>query len=64
MVLPMYHIYGFFVGILTGLCTGSKIITVPKFTPEKYIKILRGSDVTHIFAAPPLGKKGNPDIVF
>lgn len=64
MVLPMYHIYGFYIAILTGLYAGSKIITLPKFTPENYIQILERSEVTHIFAAPPLGKKNNSINIF
>ena len=37
-VLPCYHIYAMTTIMVLGLRTGMKIITLPKFDPEMYIK--------------------------
>lgn len=52
----MYHIYGFSLGTVISLVTGTKVVTVPKFTPEMFINVMKNYDVTHIFGAPPLSK--------
>ncbi|VEN47280.1 unnamed protein product [Callosobruchus maculatus] len=33
---------------------GAKLITLPKFTPDSYISVLKGNPVTTAFVAPPL----------
>ena len=38
--LPMFHIFGFTVVTLCGLAAGSKIITVPRFEPEPFLKAI------------------------
>ncbi|XP_060530106.1 uncharacterized protein LOC132704261 [Cylas formicarius] len=53
-VLPMFHIYGFTVTTLNMLVNGVKVITLPKFTPELYVDVLRNNDVSMLFVAPPL----------
>lgn len=63
LVLPMYHIYGFSIGILASLSKGSKIITLPKFTSDSFIDVLRKHDITQIFAAPPIGKCSHYSII-
>ena len=37
-VLPFFHIYAMTTIMVLGLRTGMKIITLPKFDPEMYIK--------------------------
>ncbi|KAJ8940228.1 hypothetical protein NQ314_010791 [Rhamnusium bicolor] len=53
-VLPFFHIYGFN-GILS-ICirNGSHIITIPRFTPEDYIKALVTYRPTSLFVVPSL----------
>lgn len=39
-VLPFFHIYGMTCNMLMGLRHGGKIVTVPRFEPEAYLKAL------------------------
>uniref|UniRef100_A0A0K8T7V5 AMP-dependent synthetase/ligase domain-containing protein n=1 Tax=Lygus hesperus TaxID=30085 RepID=A0A0K8T7V5_LYGHE len=39
-VLPFFHIYGLTVGAFAHLMTGAKLVTLPKFDPEMYLKVL------------------------
>lgn len=39
-VLPFFHIYGLTVGAFTHLTTGAKLVTIPRFEPEMYLKAL------------------------
>ena len=39
-VLPFFHIYGMNTIMTLGLQIGAKIVTVPRFEPEQYIKAL------------------------
>lgn len=55
-VLPMFHIYGLTVVTLESLLFGSKLITLPKFTPESFINTLRRHRPHVLFVAPPLGR--------
>lgn len=50
----MFHIYGFTVNLLSTLSSGCKVVTLPKFTPETYIAMLKKYPANIIFAAPPL----------
>lgn len=53
-VLPFFHIYGFN-GIL-NICIrdGANLITIPRFTPEDYIKALVTYRPTFLFVVPSL----------
>ena len=44
-VLPFFHIYGQIVVLMTGLKAGSKIVTMPKFDPEQYLKLAQEHQV-------------------
>ena len=39
-VLPFFHIYAMNTVMTVGLQAGAKIVTVPRFEPEQYIKVL------------------------
>jgi acyl-CoA synthetase (AMP-forming)/AMP-acid ligase II len=39
-VLPFFHIYAMNTIMTIGLQIGAKIVTLPKFDPESYIKAL------------------------
>ncbi|XP_024936948.1 4-coumarate--CoA ligase 1 isoform X2 [Cephus cinctus] len=53
-VLPFFHIYGFN-GILNFLmCHGVHIVTLPRFTPEDYLRCLAEYKPTTIFVVPSL----------
>jgi acyl-CoA synthetase (AMP-forming)/AMP-acid ligase II len=39
-VLPFYHIYGLVIVLLGKLLHGCKIVTLPKFEPKSFLKLL------------------------
>ncbi|XP_017768035.1 PREDICTED: probable 4-coumarate--CoA ligase 3 [Nicrophorus vespilloides] len=53
-ILPMFHIYGFTTICMAGMNNGGKTITLPKFTPESYLKLLAQHKATILFAVPPI----------
>lgn len=55
-VLPMFHIYGFVCSLGCLLYNGSKVIALPKFTPELYINTLKNHKPHFLFTVPPIGK--------
>ena len=44
-VLPFFHIYGQVAVLFGGLSQGVKIVTVPKFDPEMYLKLIQSQQV-------------------
>lgn len=53
-VLPFFHIYGMLVILAMGLRFGTKTVTVPKFDPPQFLKLLKEQGVTLAHVAPPL----------
>jgi acyl-CoA synthetase (AMP-forming)/AMP-acid ligase II len=53
-VLPFFHIYGMELIMLYNLRGGGKMITLPKFEPESYIKALVTYKPTFLNLVPPL----------
>lgn len=53
-VLPFFHIYGLVVLMNLSLMLGCKLVTMPKFDPGLFLKILKGHGVTVAHVAPPL----------
>ncbi|XP_076643956.1 uncharacterized protein LOC143354090 [Halictus rubicundus] len=54
LILPFFHIFGLNSLTLPRLSTGTKIITVPKFVPELFLKVLATNKATGIYMVPPL----------
>lgn len=54
MVLPFFHIFGMNVAVLPRLADGTKIITIPKFTPEVFTTVLAKHQSTGLFVVPPI----------
>jgi acyl-CoA synthetase (AMP-forming)/AMP-acid ligase II len=52
--LPMFHIYGMTVVLLSGLATGMTLVTIPKFEPEQFLQALQEYRVTHLAVVPPV----------
>ena len=52
--LPMFHIFGFTIVTLCGFATGAKLVTVPRFEPEPFLKAIADFRVTHLFVVPPV----------
>lgn len=53
-VLPLFHIYGFNAIMNTCLNRGLPIVTLPKFTPEDYIKALIEHRPHFLFVVPSI----------
>jgi len=53
-VLPFFHIYAMTTIMIMGLRIGMKIITLPKFDPEMYIRALSTYKPTLVNLVPPL----------
>lgn len=57
-VLPFFHIYGLTVTLLSKLRLGTKIVSIPKFVPDLFIKALVEHQGTLLHLVPPIGKFG------
>uniref|UniRef100_T1H7X8 Luciferin 4-monooxygenase n=1 Tax=Rhodnius prolixus TaxID=13249 RepID=T1H7X8_RHOPR len=54
-ILPLFHCYGLSVNSLSNLYCGTKLITLPKFEPESFLKLLKEvSSCTIAYFVPPL----------
>lgn len=53
-VLPFFHIYGFNGIMNVALKEGLHLISIPKFTPEDYIKALVQYKPNYLFVVPSL----------
>lgn len=58
-LLPMFHIYGFTVTVLYSIRAGTKLITLPKFTPESYIETIVRHKPNILMLVPPIGKSSS-----
>ncbi|XP_044255601.1 probable 4-coumarate--CoA ligase 1 [Tribolium madens] len=54
VVLPMFHIYGFSVNTLFMLSKGTKLVTLPRFTPDDFVSVLRNHKPHILFIVPPI----------
>ena len=55
-VLPFFHIYGFTACLMTKLAHGTKLVTIPKFTPELYLAALEKYPATTLYLVPPISE--------
>lgn len=53
-ILPFFHIYGSVVLLLRGLRLGAKIVTLPKFDPPTFLKIINENQNIVLHAVPPI----------
>jgi len=53
-LLPFFHIYGMVTVLLGGLYLGARIVTVPKFEKDAFLRALAAHRVTHLHVAPPI----------
>ena len=53
-VPPFSHIMGFLVTLALPLCTGAKVVTVPRFDPGQFLDLLQRHRVTVLVGAPPM----------
>ena len=53
-LLPFYHIYGMDVIMLSSLHAGSKLVTLPKFSPDIFLSVIQKYKTNLIHLVPPL----------
>ncbi len=53
-VLPFFHIYGIMAFLTYGLVRGAKVVTVPRFDLEQYIKLVQEHQPPVLHVVPPI----------
>lgn len=53
-VLPFYHLYGLLVILLSKLALGCKIVSIPKFELNQFLKIVSDHKSTQLYIVPPI----------
>ncbi|KAK4317397.1 hypothetical protein Pmani_011516 [Petrolisthes manimaculis] len=53
-LLPFFHAYGSYMGLLSGPSSGCKIVTLPKFDPQTYLSAIKKHKFRHLHIVPPL----------
>ncbi|XP_062574129.1 uncharacterized protein LOC134235966 [Saccostrea cucullata] len=53
-ILPFFHIYGMCPVMMGVLVDGGKLVTLPKFDPEQFLKALEAQKVTQLHIVPPI----------
>ena len=53
-LLPFFHIYGLVVILFSSLCTGAKLVILPKFDPELFLSAIEKNKVSTAHLVPPL----------
>jgi len=52
--LPFFHIYGLTIILNSGLLAGATVVTLPRYSLDAYLRMLRDHRVTRAFFAPPM----------
>lgn len=55
-VLPFFHIYGLTVALLAKLAHGAKMVTLPRFSPETYLRAQEKYRGNVLYLVPPIGE--------
>ncbi|XP_077984527.1 uncharacterized protein LOC144439133, partial [Glandiceps talaboti] len=53
-VMPFFHIYGMLASMSLGLVQGSRVITLPRFDQEVFLKTVQDYKVNHVPIVPPM----------
>ena len=53
-VLPFFHIYGIMAFLTLGLARGAKLVCMPRFDLEQYVKLVREHEVPVLHVVPPI----------
>lgn len=54
VVLPFYHCYALVLVLLSKLALGCKLITIPKYEANEYLRIIREHKATFLTVVPPI----------
>jgi acyl-CoA synthetase (AMP-forming)/AMP-acid ligase II len=52
--LPFLHIYGFIIILNSALRAEATIVTLPRHSLERYLRMIQQQRVTRAFLAPPM----------
>lgn len=55
-VLPLFHIYGFTVLMMSKLSLGVKVVTLPEFKPGTFLSTIKNHKATLLHVVPPICK--------
>jgi acyl-CoA synthetase (AMP-forming)/AMP-acid ligase II len=53
-VLPFFHIYGMTVMMNNGLYHRSTVVTMPRFEPQEFLRVISEHRVDYVYIAPPV----------
>ncbi len=53
-VLPFFHIYGMTVILNNGVRSGAKVVTMPRFDLEGFLRVIQEHRVTRAYVVPPI----------
>lgn len=51
--LPFFHLYGLLVLLISKLALGCKLVTIPKFETDSFLRIISDHKATYLCAVPP-----------
>ncbi|XP_011647306.1 4-coumarate--CoA ligase 1-like [Pogonomyrmex barbatus] len=54
LILPLYHCYGLIVSLYCYLRMGAKLVCLPQFSQEKFMKLLEDYQCTIMYVVPPI----------
>lgn len=52
--LPFFHIYGMMVAMIPSLSIGAKVVCIPKYEVNTFLRITKGYRATFLFLVPPV----------
>ncbi|GAB0092995.1 4-coumarate--CoA ligase [Sergentomyia squamirostris] len=53
-VLPFFHIYGFTVTLISKLALGCKVVSLPRFHPDSFLRVMSAYKGTVLYLVPPI----------
>ena len=53
-VLPFFHIYGMTVMMNNGLHNRSTVVTMPRFDPQEFLRVIAEHRIDYVYIAPPV----------
>ncbi|XP_071949901.1 uncharacterized protein [Antedon mediterranea] len=53
-LLPIFHIFGMTAVLMSSLYQGARVVTIPRFEPEMFLKTIQDYKITHMPVVPPV----------
>ncbi|XP_033111417.1 4-coumarate--CoA ligase 1-like [Anneissia japonica] len=53
-LLPIFHIFGMTAVLMSSLYQGTRVVTIPRFEPELFLKTIQDYKITHMPVVPPV----------